>query len=451
MKSTRPRATPVSVSGSGGAVRRRKPVLAGFLLALACAVGLGAVWWSRRAPPPPAIDLSGATGPVRRTVETHLAALREQPRSAWAWGRLGSVLHAYRMNAPALRALAEAERRDPSNPRWPYLQALVLGPSEPARAIALLRRTVVLVGDQPPAPRLRLARALAEQGRWDEARPEIEALLRSDPSPAHALLLAAQDARQRGDLAGAIAWARRASVQEATAKPGWNLLASLLTRTGDAAGAAEAVERARTASGGDLFVDPFDAEALALREDPMALSERVHPLMARGQTTAAAEVVARMIADHPDYPDTWLAAGRLEYLRKDLEKAEAHLRKHLELDASSVQGRFQLGMVLLARNRNAEAADVFETAVRAKPDLGPAWHNRGLALGRLGRVDEALAAFREVLRCSPEHLDAYVLAADLQIRKGNRAEALTLLQRAERLNPTDPRLAALRQRAESPR
>jgi tetratricopeptide (TPR) repeat protein len=428
--------------------RQRRAVIVALTL-LVLALGLAWTWWARRAPALPALDLSQATPSVRRTVETHLDEVHRQPRSAWAWGRLGSVLYAYRLNSPALTALAEAQRRDPANPRWPYLQAVILQYPDPPRAMALLRETVQRVGNEPPAPRLRLARWLAEQGQWDAMRLEIDALLKQRPDLGHAWILAAQNARQTRNLPQAIEFARRAANDPQAAKPALQLLAALLAQQGDASGATEAARKAQTSTGGDLLVDVFDAEAVALREDPTALSERVHPLLARGQLDAAADVVQRMVQDHPDYPDTWLAAGRLEFLRRQSAPAEAHFRKHLALDPASVQGWFQLGMTLLARNQNSEAADAFARAVQLKPDLGPAWHNRGLALGRLGRRDEAMDAFRQVLRVSPEHLDAYVLAADLQLQKGDPQAALDLLDRATQLNPNDRRVAALRQKAAS--
>jgi tetratricopeptide (TPR) repeat protein len=428
--------------------RRRRNVraAAGILLA-AVAIGLAAAYWSHRPPPVPFVDLSKASPAVRRTIERHVADLQVHPRSAWAWGRLGSILYAYRLNEPALAALREAARRDPRNPRWPYLQGIILLYQDPPAALGLLRNTVAICGSQPPAPRLRLARTLAEQGRWTEARPEIEALLGLRPAPAHALVLAAQDAGQQGDLPRAVDLARRASEDPVVAKPALNLLASLLARQGNPDASADAARRAATAPGGDLLADPFDAEALALREDPTALSEQVHPLMARGQLGPAAQVVGRMIQDHADYADTWLAAGRLEYLRRNLPQSEAHFRRHLQLEPRSVQGWFQLGMALLGQNRDADAAEAFAKAVEYKPDLSPAWHNRGLALGRLGRRDEAMAAFRQVLRYSPEHLDAYLLFADLHLQERRKGPALELLDQAALLNPADPRLVALRRKA----
>lgn len=440
--------TPVQSPG-----RSRRRVALGLLTALAftlaLGLGLGRVLMrdALRPPPLPSLDLSQATPAVRRTVEAHLEEVRRQPRSARAWGQLGSVLYAYRLQPAALTALAEAQRRDPQNPRWPYLQALILQFLDPPRALALLRQTVEQVGNEPPAPRLRLARSLAEQGQWDAMRLEIDALLKQKPDLGHAWILAAQHARQSRNLPQAIEFARRAANDPLAAKPALQLLAALLAQQGNAADATEAARKAQTAPGGDLLVDGFDAEALALRADPSTLSERVHPLLARGQLDAASEVVQRMLQEHPDYPDSWLAAGRLEFLRRQAVPAEAHFRKHLDLDPGSVQGWFQLGMTLLVRNQNSDAAEAFARAVQLKPDLGPAWHNRGLALGRLGRREEAMEAFRQVLRFSPEHLDAYVLAADLELQKGAAQAALELLDRASQLNPTDRRISALRQKA----
>lgn len=422
-------------------------------VAVALIVGLvgGAVgvWWGVRNAParPPDLDLSQAEPAVQRTITRYLDEVRRHPRSGTAWGQLGSVLYAYRLPGPGMVVLAEAERWQPNNARWPYLQGLLVGVKDPAAALPFYRRAVGICGNEPPAPRLRLARVLAELGRWPEAEQELATLREAHPDLPHALFLAAQAARQRGDLSGAVELARRAAAYEVVARPALNLLAALLARQGDAAAAAQAAERATTAPGNELIVDRYDQEALALREDPRSWSEQVHPLMARGRLEAAAAVVARMTGEYPEYADGWLAAGRLAYLQKDAVTAERLLRRHLELERDSVQGWFQLGMALLAQQRNAEAAAVFEKAVTLKPDLSPAWHNRGLALGRLGRREEAMAAFRECLRLSPEHVDTYLLWADLHLQLRQSNEALDLLARAALLAPGDGRVEMLRQKA----
>jgi len=85
----------------------------------------------------------------------------------------------------------------------------------------------------------------------------------------------------------------------------------------------------------------------------------------------AARLVDRLVAEHANYPDTWLLVGRLSLLRKDPVAAEKALRRHLELSPNSAQGLFQLGLVLMAQNRFPEAAGVFQRATELKPDYGP--------------------------------------------------------------------------------
>ena len=54
----------------------------------------------------------------------------------------------------------------------------------------------------------------------------------------------------------------------------------------------------------------------------------------------------------------------------------------------------------------AEAAARFEAAWRRQPDYLEARFNHGTTLARLGRLDEAVAQWREVLRIDPADADA---------------------------------------------
>jgi tetratricopeptide (TPR) repeat protein len=395
----------------------------------------------------PQPDLSEASPGVRRAIERHIEEVRRHRRSATAWGELGSVLYAYRLMAPARQALEQASLRDPRNPRWPYLHGLSLLVEDPRTAAFWIQRTVEICGNHPPAPRLRLAYLMAEEGRWPEVEGELEKLRQDHPDQPHALLLAARAAQHRADLARAEELARRARAAPEVARPALALLATLLTRRGDLDGARAAAAQAADAPGSELFSDPFHAEAQALRDDPESLSVLVHPLLARGELEAAGRVTARMKKDYPGYADTWLAAGRLELLRTNPAAAEQHLRRHLELSPGSVQGWFQLGLCLLAQRRNPDAAGAFAKAIEFKPDLAAAWHNRGLALGRIGERSAAIAAFQQVLRYSPEHLEAYLLYADLCLQSGDKPGAITLLDTAAQLRPGDRRIEILRRKA----
>jgi SAM-dependent methyltransferase len=78
-----------------------------------------------------------------------------------------------------------------------------------------------------------------------------------------------------------------------------------------------------------------------------------------------------------------------------------------------------------------------------KPDTTA--HARSLfatAIGhhKVGRVDKAAAAYREVLRVAPRHADALHLLGVIEAQRGRLAEALPMLQQAASLSPRNPEI-----------
>ncbi|MEK7676495.1 MAG: tetratricopeptide repeat protein [Verrucomicrobiota bacterium] len=443
----KPPSTPAAIEQAKSAgLRSIKAWLAAVLLLTAAAA---AVWFWQRpiGPKPPSLDLTKVDPTVARAIQRQLDEVGRRPRAGSAWGQLGMVLRAYDYKAEARRCLAEAERLNAEDPRWPYFHGLLQLIDTPAEALVKLRRTVQLCGNEPEAPRFRLARLLAEQGRWDEATPELEQLLSAKPDFAPARLLRAHGAQARSRIAEAIELARRCINDPRTGRSSWALLATLYRQQGDTAAATEAARKSASLPVDEGFSDPFEAEATLLRGDPRALSEHAHALLASGRLNEAARLSDRLVQEHPTYAETWLVLGRLELLRKDFPAAEQSLRRHLGLSRQSTQGLFQLGLALLNQNRFADAADTFLKATELKADFGPAFFNRGLALVRAGLRREAIPAFRESIRHNPEHIDSYLLLADLHLALGEKVEALKLLEQAQTIDPLHPGLRQLHERA----
>src|SRR5437764_523279 len=87
---------------------------------LACVAGGFALLRGRHFPPPvPAPDLGEADPKVAAAVREAQEKVRREPRSAEAWGRLGTVLTAHDYHAEAEPCFVEAQRLDPHEPRWP--------------------------------------------------------------------------------------------------------------------------------------------------------------------------------------------------------------------------------------------------------------------------------------------------------------------------------------------
>jgi tetratricopeptide (TPR) repeat protein len=434
---------------SGSISRWRRFGLSALVLALVVVSAWIAVY--RNTTALPHVDLQGLDPRVAEIIKVHLQNVRDEPRSAQAWGSLGSVLQTYSMVAPARICLAEAERIDPKEPRWPYFQSLLLTSEAPEQALAKLCRAVELCGNVPEAPRWRLASLLAEAGRWDEAERELEELLRAKPDFTPAILVRARRAQAQGNLSEAVALARRCSEDPRTARSAAVLLANLYLRQGDTNSAVMARARIASLPADQSVGDPYLAEAARLRGDPRVLTEQAHPLLAAGRTQEAASVIQQLQTEHSDYPETWLLVGRLQILKKDFGAAEQSLQRHLELDPQSIQGVFQLGLAQMGLGRFDVAAETFSKATVLKPDFGPAFYNQGFAFTRTGKFREAVPPFREAIRFNPERIDSYLMLADTHIRIGESDEALKVLQQAEPLNPSHPGLRQLREKADRTR
>ena len=95
---------------------------------------------------------------------------------------------------------------------------------------------------------------------------------------------------------------------------------------------------------------------------------------------------------------------------------------------------------LLLENGAAEAAHAHAHAVtEAAPELALGWYNLGLIERRRGRLADAIAAYREALRCDPQHAESHqnlavasLLVGDIQgARAGFRAAILALRARGD--------------------
>jgi len=147
----------------GAAKRRRRcrrPLLTvTTVLLVASSVAALSVWWYRpsKAVAPPTIDLAGVDPAVCQRVDSVRTAILQSPDSAPAWGKMGMVLMSHGLSVEASTAcLAQAERLEPRQPRWPYLQAIAFLKTDQDVAIPNLRRAVELCDCDPDAPRLQL-------------------------------------------------------------------------------------------------------------------------------------------------------------------------------------------------------------------------------------------------------------------------------------------------------
>ena len=104
---------------------------------------------------------------------------------------------------------------------------------------------------------------------------------------------------------------------------------------------------------------------------------------------------------------------------------------------------FLRGVVLMDLGRDAEALELFTRLSQEHPDLPDPYNNIGLLQARAGRLDEALQALQDALRCDPGHRTARANLGQVHLMLAVRAW--------ERLEKSGPMDAALLRRLEAAR
>ena len=96
-----------------------------LLAALAGAAGWYA-WRRYTAPVPPQIAREGIDSEVAEAIETARRKVYADPYSVQCWGDLGKLLRAAQLYPDAVACFEQAERLEPNNLSWPYLQGEAL-------------------------------------------------------------------------------------------------------------------------------------------------------------------------------------------------------------------------------------------------------------------------------------------------------------------------------------
>ncbi|CAN5871225.1 hypothetical protein BH23PLA1_BH23PLA1_11210 [soil metagenome] len=126
-----------------------------------------------------------------------------------------------------------------------------------------------------------------------------------------------------------------------------------------------------------------------------------------------------------------LAVGRLD-------EAEVMLSKAVAREPRRFWAWFALGLCHMDMKRYSEAAHDFSICTLIQGDFAWAHANRGLALARSGRLNEAMAAYDRALQLNPNLVQALVNRSLVSLELGDSAAAAHDLQQAIRLGQADP-------------
>ena len=240
-------------------------------------------------------------------------------------------------------------------------------------------------GDSNLVKALNDAMALIRAGRLDQAKADLEEVLRNHPGSAGAVHFLGLVAHQEGDQARAV----------------------------------ELLEKAITMN----RVVPFFHGNLG------------EVYRALDRYTEAIASCRKAVELFPVYPEALNTLGAALFEQGEIAEAEATLRRALEFKPDLAAAHGNLGNVLSAQGNLEPAVEAFQRAVRWAPNLPDAHMALGNALRACGRLDEAIESYRSALAINPK--DARVwsnLGTALRSTERND-EALECLQKAVALQP----------------
>jgi Flp pilus assembly protein TadD len=158
-------------------------------------------------------------------------------------------------------------------------------------------------------------------------------------------------------------------------------------------------------------------------------------LSARGRDADAEVIQRKLIAQHPEFMPAYadLAEG---YVRRErIESAVEVLRAGIQRVPADAVLQNDLGMCRLLQHRYEDALDAFTAAAAGVPPDTRARANMAVALGMLGRFDESLAIYLQILPPSDAHYNVAVLSEARKDQQRARLEYATADALTPRVDP----------------
>ncbi len=417
-------------------------------------------WRRYTAPVPPDIAREGIDPELAQAIEAARRRIQADPYSVQCWGDLGKLLRAAQLYLDAASCFAQAEKLDPKNPRWPYMQGEALRLDNKSAALSPLQRAAALSGppSSPPgtggeeggvAPFLRLAEVCLALGQNAEAEKQLHRALEIEPDDPAVHYNLGLLALARDDLSASLDHLKRCEHSPITQRKACIQLAAVYRRMGRTQVADEYSRKADTLRADRNWVDPYLTDVLAVGR--RARLDEVSNLEERRDYRSAVEQLKVLIEEKPEYR-LYIALERNLSQLGDINGAEQALRSALALEPEKFAANHDLSRVLWtqadkeertnpqrARAKFEEAAACARRALASRPDHPMSHVILGMSLRRLGKRQEALDEFRTAIQCNPNLTEGHLYLGETLVELGQVAEARASLERAKELSPDDSR------------
>ena len=290
------------------------------------------------------------------------------------------------------------------------------------KGIPQLEKAIAAANPSRPEPYFELANAWRSAGQPARAIQEFQQALRLDPTYLPAILNLNLSLKATGDLAQALAVAKRATEAAPGDARAWDALGQTALDVSQPAAAITALKQA-------LTIDP---------ELPTAHNGLAIALAQTGDVAGAEAEFREAVRILPNYSEPHGNLASLLSWKQNLPEAGYEFELAIRLQPGDAASRLNYASMLNGMRRFDEAQAQVEAALQVNPRIAEAHELHGSLLERKGSVDQAIQEYREAVRLNPELCQAQLNLGGVLLDRGDKAAAEEHLQLAAK--SSDPRL-----------
>ncbi|MBV9265455.1 MAG: tetratricopeptide repeat protein, partial [Acidobacteriaceae bacterium] len=330
--------------------------------------------------------------------------LHEEAQAAERRGDLDTAIDKYEALIRSAPEIAAA---------YNNLGALYFKRREYAKAADVLRRGLKMNPEMPSATAL-LGMALFEEGDVKNARAPLEAALQSNPKDNNIELFLVNDLTRLGEFEAAAAHLEQLKTRAPNNQQVWYLLANVYTQL-----AQQALAKMNSLDPNSVWAHEITGEIMEnMKNYPAALAE-----------------YKKAVEAAPRQPGTHYKLGDLYWSLYRWDEATHEFEAELSNDPGNCMAQWKIGDTLLQQSKDPEQAltDITK-ALSACPNLTEARFDRGRALLRLHRYEEAIADLQAAEQTNPNEPTIHFSLAQAYRAVGRAAEAKEEMQTFSKLD-----------------
>lgn len=266
------------------------------------------------------------------------------------------------------------------------------------------------------------ATALLQQGRFVEAIPVYEAILRREPrniGAANLLGIALMQTGRLEEAAAAIRKALRADPNQPDAHYNLAVVLQTLGRPDEAIVHLQNLIELRP-------------------DDPQARNNLGVTLKALGRFEAAAEAYGKAIALKPDYAEAHANFAAVLYSLKRFKESILHGEQAVALNPKLAEAYLSLGNSLRADERIEDALQAYERAISLQPNRPETYVNVANTLIAGSYYKRAIPHFERALLLQPEAFSSHFKLASCLYLTGRHEEAWAVAEKGFARRPSHP-------------